>query len=271
MAHPAARQLVDEHLEWRVGPVDRDHLTMPASERRAVVVFVPGFMQPGAAWAPVANRLPERYPSLLLEHAEHSYEGRLREIAAAGEGAVLVGYSLGGRLALHAVLRNPRRYAGLVTVGASAGIEAPATREVRAEADAKLAGWMETQPIEEIVAIWERQPLFADQSDSLVEEQREGRLSQDPRSLALLLRTAGQGALEPVWHRLNTIGVPLLAIAGSVDDRYADAARRMARAAPRGRLAIIEGAGHAAHLQRPELVAEVLSEFLDQHLGERFL
>ena len=105
---------------------------------------------------------------------------------------MLCGYSLGGRLALHAALRDPARYAGLVTVSASAGIEAPATRAARAEADAKLASWMETQEMEQIVAVWERQPLFADQPDALVEAQRAGRLSQDPRSLALLLRTAGQ-------------------------------------------------------------------------------
>jgi 2-succinyl-6-hydroxy-2,4-cyclohexadiene-1-carboxylate synthase len=242
---------------------------MPTSERRPAVVFVPGFMQPGIAWAPVADLLPERYPSVLLEHAEHTFEGRLREISAAGEGAVLAGYSLGGRLALRAALRDAGRYAGVVTVGASAGLEAPGTRAARAEADAKLAGWMETQPIEEIVAIWERQPLFADQPDALVEAQRPGRLIQDPRGLATLLRTAGQGVLEPVWQRLHTLDLPLLAVAGSVDDRYAQAARRMARAAPRGRAAIVEGAGHAAHLQRPRAVADVLVEFLDEHFGER--
>ena len=244
---------------------------MATSERRPAVVFVPGFMQPGAAWAPVADLLPERYPSVLLEHVEHTFEGRLREISAAGEGAVLAGYSLGGRLALRAALRHPSRYAGLVTVGASAGIEAPGSRTARAEADAKLAAWMETQPIEEIVAIWERQALFADQSDALVEAQRAGRLSQDPRALATLLRTAGQGALEPVWQRLHTLDLPFLAVAGSGDEGYARAARRMARAAPRGRAAFVEDAGHAAHLQRADAVAALLVEFLDEHLGERVL
>lgn len=242
---------------------------MATSERRPAVVFVPGFMQPGAAWAPVADLLPERYPSFLLEHSEHTFEGRLREIAAAGERAVLVGYSLGGRLSLHAALRDPTRYGGVVTLGASAGIEAPAARTERAEADARLAGWMEMQPIEEIVAIWERQPLFADQSDALVEAQRPGRLIQDPRALATLLRTAGQGAVDPVWERLETLDLPLLAMAGSADARYADAARRIARASPNGTAAIVEGAGHAAHLQQPRAVADLLTEFLDEHLGDR--
>ena len=49
------------------------------------MLFIPGFMQRGDAWRPVAELLPERYPSVLLDHAEHTFEGRLAEIAAAGE------------------------------------------------------------------------------------------------------------------------------------------------------------------------------------------
>jgi 2-succinyl-6-hydroxy-2,4-cyclohexadiene-1-carboxylate synthase len=229
-----------------------------------MVLFIPGFMQRGDAWRPVAELLPERYPSTLLDHREHTLEGRLAEIAAAAdEGAVLVGYSLGGRLALRAVLREPERYAAVVTVGASAGMDDPALRSARAEADERLAAWMEAASIEDIVGIWERQPLFADQPESLIEQQRPGRLGHDPAALAMLLRTAGQGVLEPVWHELLTLELPLLAIAGARDEGYVAAAQRMADVAPRGRAAIVEDAGHAAHLQRPERVAELIEGFLN--------
>src|SRR4051794_26402750 len=96
---------------------------MISSTMATRVLFVPGFMQRGEAWRAVAELLPERYPSTLLDHRSHDYEGRLAEIRAEGEGAVLAGYSLGGRLALHAALRDPTRFAALVTVGTSAGIE----------------------------------------------------------------------------------------------------------------------------------------------------
>jgi 2-succinyl-6-hydroxy-2,4-cyclohexadiene-1-carboxylate synthase len=227
-----------------------------------MVLFIPGFMQRGDAWRPVAELLPERYPSRLLDHAEHTFEGRMREIAQA-DADVLVGYSLGGRLALRAALRSPESFTAVVLVGATAGIEEGPMRATRADADEKLASWMEAMPIEDIVSLWERQPLFADQSDSLVEEQRPGRLSHDPRSLALLLRTAGQGALDPVWHELRALDLPLLAIAGARDDGYTAAAKRIASTAPRARAAIVEEAGHAAHLQRPDEVARLISEFLD--------
>jgi 2-succinyl-6-hydroxy-2,4-cyclohexadiene-1-carboxylate synthase len=237
-----------------------------------MVLFIPGFMQRGDAWRPVAELLPERYPSRLLDHAEHSFEGRLREIGESaastpdGLPPVLVGYSLGGRLALRAALRDPASFTAVVLVGSTAGIDEGPLRVQRAEADEKLASWIEVMPIEDIVALWERQPLFADQSDLLVDEQRPGRLSHNPRSLALLLRTAGQGALEPVWHELRTLEVPLLAIAGARDDGYSAAAKRIAATAPNARAAIVEEAGHAAQLQQPARVADLITEFLDdQH------
>jgi 2-succinyl-6-hydroxy-2,4-cyclohexadiene-1-carboxylate synthase len=229
-----------------------------------MVLFIPGFMQRGDAWRPVAELLPERYPSVMLEHEQHSFEGRLREIATAGEGRLLVGYSLGGRLALRAALRAPDRYLGVVTVGATAGIDEPSLRSTRAEADERLAAWIEAAPIEDIVGVWERQPLFADQSEALVEAQRPGRLAQDPAALAMILRTAGQGVLEPVWHELLFLELPLVAIAGARDEGYVRAAKRIADTAPRGRAEIVEEAGHAVQLQRPDEVARVLEGLLDE-------
>lgn len=235
------------------------------------VIFIPGFMQPADAWAEVAERLPERYPSVLLRHEQHEREGRIEEIAATARGVegevVLCGYSLGGRLALHAAVREPSLYAGLVVLGSAAGIDEPAAREARQLADEKLASWMETQPIEKIVEIWERQPLFADQSEPLIEAQRPGRLTQDPRELAVLLRTAGQGTMEPIWGRLPMLDMPILALAGSRDERYRRAARRIAAEAPHGYAAVVEHAGHAAHLQRPDEFADALVAFLDERLS----
>jgi 2-succinyl-6-hydroxy-2,4-cyclohexadiene-1-carboxylate synthase len=222
-------------------------------------------MQRASAWAPVAELLPERYPSVLLDHERHTLEGRLEEIAAAaGEGpCALVGYSLGGRVALRAAVDQPGRYRSVITIGAGAGIDDPAARTARIEADTRMAAWMEVTPIDDVVQIWERQPLFADQSDALVDAQRPGRLSHDPRDLALLMRTAGQGAMDPFWFDLGRLDVPILALAGARDERYTAAAKRIAREAPDATARVVENAGHGPQLQRPDEVARLITEFLD--------
>lgn len=179
-------------------------------------------------------------------------------------GTVLVGYSMGGRLALHAALRRPRAPGGLVLVGVSAGIEDEAAREERRAADERLAAWMEGCSIEEIVQAWEALPVFAGQSRELRDRLRPGRLAHEPAELATLLRTAGQGALPPVWGRLGEIQCPALLVAGEADDVYVQAAYRMAKAMPRGRARLVAGAGHAPHLEQPDTFARLLRAFLEE-------
>lgn len=233
------------------------------------VIFVPGFMQRGDAWSAVGELVAERYPSAYLDFRTHSFEARLGELReAARPGSVMVGYSMGGRLALHLAARQHDRLAGVVTVGASPGIDDPEERRRRVEEDERLAAWMEFSTIEEVVDRWEGLPVFADQPPELVAAQREGRLSHDPRLLATLLRSAGQGALPGVWDELRRLPIPVLALAGERDQRYVAAARRIALLAPRGDALPVMGAGHAAHLERPDAVAALVLEFLDQNLGQ---
>lgn len=221
-------------------------------------------MQRGDAWAPVADRLRERYPSVLLDHATWTRDERIAEIqAAASPRAVAVGYSMGGRLALHAVLRDPGRWLGLAVIGATAGAERP---DERAAADDRLAAWIERQPIETVVERWEALPVFATQTARLRAAQRPGRLSHDPRRLATLLRSAGQGAAPPVWDELRALTVPVLCLAGELDEPYARAARRMAAALPHGEARLVPGCGHAPQLEDPAAVAAELAAFLGERL-----
>jgi pimeloyl-ACP methyl ester carboxylesterase len=76
------------------------------------------------------------------------------------------------------------------------------------------------------------------------------------------LRSAGQGATPPVWDRLHELRCPVLLVAGELDGPYAEAAQRMAGLIPDARVRIVPGAGHAPQLERPELVAELLDEYL---------
>src|SRR3954471_6123000 len=226
-------------------------------------------MQRGEAWEPVAGRLAASYRSVCGDFETWTFDERIAELLdAIDPGGALVGYSMGGRLALHAALRDPERLGALVLVRVSAGIEDRGEREDRRRSDESLAEWMERRSIEEIVERWEGQAVFETQADDLRARQRAGRLSHDPRRLAELLRSAGQGALEPVWSKLETLACPVLLTAGDQDRRYGTAGRRMAERMPSARVRLIPGAGHAPQLEQPRAVAELLLEFLDEHLGD---
>ena len=220
------------------------------------VTFVPGFMQRGEAWEPVAGALAERYRVRCLDFTTYTFEERLEEIPAGG---AVVGYSMGGRLSLHAALRDSHEFQALVLIGVSAGVDDP---DERRRADEELAAWIERHSIEEVVERWERRPVFASQSGELRAAQRAGRLSHDPRRLAQLLRSAGQGATPPVWDRLRELRCPVLLIAGEHDQRYVKAAHRMAGLIADARVTVVPGAGHAPQLEQPALVAELLDEYL---------
>ena len=171
----------------------------------------------------------------------------------------------------HVAAPAPGRFGALVTLGATPGIEDAPERAQRRAADEELAAWVESSPIEDVVARWERIPALAGQAPELVVAQRADRLAHDPVRLAELLRSAGQGVIDPVWDHLEALATPLLALAGQRDPRYLAGAERMAALATNGRARAIPDAGHAAHLERPDAFAAALLEFLDQHLGERRL
>src|SRR3954447_8813128 len=129
-----------------------------------LVAFLPGFAQRGDAWAPVTERVAQKYRSLAIDFASWTFDGRLREIAErVDDGDVVVGYSMGGRLALAAALRRPGKFGAVVLVGTSGGSEDGSARAERRTEDEALADWIEGHTIEEFAERWEAQPVFASQ------------------------------------------------------------------------------------------------------------
>ena len=112
--------------------------------------------------------------------------------------------------------------------------------------------------IERFVDLWEREPLFATQRAlpaSVRAALRATRLAQRPHGLANSLRGMGAGAAEPLWDRLARVRAPVLVVTGALDVRYCEIAARLAAALPRGRHAVVAGAGHAPHLEHPTILA----------------
>ncbi len=179
----------------------------------------------------------------------------------------ILGYSMGGRIALRLALQAPARLRALVLESTSPGIEDATEREARVRSDGSLAEAVERHGIEVFVERWQALPLFASQArlpPALREELRRQRLANDPQGLAQSLRGIGAGLQEPVLERLGALRLPTFLLAGALDERYTGLAQRMAAALPCARLAIVAQAGHAIHLEQPQRFSKLVRGFLDQ-------
>jgi 2-succinyl-6-hydroxy-2,4-cyclohexadiene-1-carboxylate synthase len=179
--------------------------------------------------------------------------------------ACLLGYSMGGRVALALAIAAPERLWALVLESTSPGLRDPEARMTRAVQDAMLAETIEREGVEAFVDGWERLPLFATHV-ALPEGTRAAlravRLRNRAKGLANSLRGFGQGAMVPMHDFLGEIGAPTLILAGALDPSYCEVARMMSERIPRAVLRIVEGAGHTIHLERPEIFQHAVLDFL---------
>ena len=178
-----------------------------------------------------------------------------------------VGYSLGGRLCLRLALDRPELVRALVLVGASPGIADPAARAERRAADETMAGRIEREGVAAFLDRWLAGPLFSTLPAAAAG--RAERLANTAEGLAYALRRLGPGAQEPLRDRLATLRPPTLLVAGALDAKFAAIAREMSAAiGPQARVALVPGAGHAVHLERPAELAALIEELLDAGLAD---
>lgn len=177
----------------------------------------------------------------------------------------LLGYSMGGRLAFGLVAEVPERVRRAVIVGGSPGEEDESARRSRRREDELRARALERGPFEPWLDTWYAQPLF----DGLREASgyaamRARRARGRPAALAQALRALGAGAQPPLTHRLKRTTVPLLLVAGARDRKYVAVNRGLAAAGGTIRDLVVPGAGHAPHLEKPDVFIAAVREFLER-------
>ena len=262
----------------------------PGQEGLAPLVFLHGFLGEAEDWEPVARALAATGRRVVLADLP-GHGGSLPprgppgsnlptvDSAAAAVGAlleeldlkaVLVGYSLGARVALAAGAgRNPR-IAAVVSVSGSPGLRDADERRERAERDASLARALEAGGIDCFTESWYRLPMFAPFVRSPLApralKRRRGR--GNSAALAGALEGMSPGRAAPVWGRATRGGeLPVLFLAGGLDTKFCRLAQAAAAEEPGGAAEVetLPGAGHALHLELPVALAAALSRFLTRH------
>ncbi|MGF1471072.1 MAG: 2-succinyl-6-hydroxy-2,4-cyclohexadiene-1-carboxylate synthase [Rubrobacteraceae bacterium] len=248
--------------------------------RRPAVLLLHGFLGSGADWEEAVADLGEEFYCLAVDLPGHgatvrmpsevyTVPGAARALSELLDGleierAAVVGYSMGGRLALYFALRYPERCRGVFLESASPGLESPEEREARRRSDEIKARRLESGSFEEFLDDWYRQPLFASlaRNEGVLQRTIEARRRNEPRELARSLRGLGTGSQPSLWSRLPGLQPPTLAIAGALDKKFVEIGRRIEAESPAARFEVVPGAGHNVRVETPEAYSSLLQGFL---------
>ena len=239
------------------------------------VTLLHGFTLGGASWTDLTSRVPGEWQWIapdLRGHGRAQTEQCTMDGCAADlvdlwnhlgiERSHVVGYSMGGRLALHVAVRLPERTRSLLTIGAHPGLQGE-ERAARQERDEMLARRIETGGLEKFVHYWESLPMFEGiqrRGPAFVATLHELRMQNTAAGLAASLRGMGAGAMEPLWDELGAIRVPATFVAGADDFAFIDIALRMAQSVRDWSFRSVPDSGHAALFEQPDATAAVLAD-----------
>jgi 2-succinyl-6-hydroxy-2,4-cyclohexadiene-1-carboxylate synthase len=177
----------------------------------------------------------------------------------------LLGYSMGGRLALTFTILYPDRVRKLILESASPGLGTEEERIQRRMKDRELSNFINDQGIKSFVDYWEGIPLFSTMKnlpEPIQEGIREQRLSNNPKGLANSLLGMGTGSQLSLWEKINLVKCEVLLLTGSLDKKFCKIAERMQKEMKKASWIVIKDSGHAIHVEQKEKFDTIVSDFL---------
>lgn len=243
----------------------------------ATVVLLHGFTGSHLTWERLCSRLVEnrflvvpdlpghgRSGAVSVTNMDDTSDSILRVLDLLGiRKTALLGYSLGGRIALHFAMKYQDKVSCLLLESASPGIQD--SKERRAKDDS-LAKDIEQNGLDWFVEEWENLQLFATQKNlnpEVIQGVRNVRLSHAASGLAMSLRSMGIGRMKPMWSELGRLEIPVLLIVGEKDEKFTMIAEEMKKRMINCAIKVMKNAGHATHLENPEMFEDIAKQFLD--------
>jgi len=243
------------------------------------VVLLHGFTGSTATWSEFIFNWKEQFQIIVVDLPGHgktkTQSPRTLEACCADlnqlftslqlDSVHLVGYSMGGRTALSFAMLYPERIASLTLESASPGLASEAERQERIEKDEKLAQRIEQDGIMKFVDFWENIALFDTQKKlpaAIRQEIREERTGQAADGLTQSLRHMGTGKQPSLWGQLNAFKKPVLLLVGTEDEKFVGINKMMEKQLETSKFASVKNAGHAIHVEQPEIFGKLVSEFI---------
>ena len=254
--------------------------TMTNSEATQAIVFLHGFTGSKLTWQPVIEHLPHNINYIAVDLMGHGnsevspnpnryrMEEQLLDLQELFsylqlESFSLVGYSMGGRIALAYALANNRQVQHLVLESSSPGLRTFKEQQIRREADNQLAARIEQDGLISFINFLENISLYDSQkslSCEIQEQIRCERLERSPVGLANSLRGIGTGQQPSYWSKLNELENPVYLVTGEYDTKYTKIANEMLTYLKDGAHLQVLSVGHAIHVENPVEFATIIKE-----------
>jgi len=246
------------------------------------VVFLHGFTGSTKTWNPIVEQFPETIRCIavdLLGHGEtdspiEPSRYQIKEqfmdlhelfVSLHMTNFTLVGYSMGGRIALAFALEYPNMVNRLILESASPGLITHKEQQNRIIADEKLAKRIEIEGVESFIDFWQDIPLFQSQkklTESKKQLIRQERLQQSSVGLANSLKGIGTGQQPSYWASLDQLKMPVLLITGELDQKFNLIAQQMKNSLTNAEHVQVSAVGHAIHVENPVQFATIIKEQL---------
>ena len=248
------------------------------------ILFLHGYTGCAEDWFPVFEQMPGKYNYIALDIIGHGKSDapsnpsyyNIESITAqikiikdhlTPNKIFLLGYSMGGRIALSYTVAYPEDIKGLILESASAGIKNDAERQKRYEDDLKLAEFIETHTLEEFIETWSDQELFNTQrrfSNDKLKKIRKKKASGSKIGYANSLKGFSTGIMPPVHDKLKKIPLKILLITGDLDSKFTGINARLAKRFFKAKHKIVRNSGHSTHLEEPKRFVEIVLNYLGQ-------
>ena len=185
------------------------------------------------------------------------------DIVTAMQPGILIGYSMGARMALHVALRHPQMVSQLVLISGTPGLVTQAERSARLQSDNELADHIEKIGTPAFIDEWLALPIFSGLSDQT--NQRNDRIRNTAKGLADSLRFAGTGTQEPQWPNLHQLSMPVLLMVGELDVKFTTIAKDMQPLLQSSEMKVVPNVGHTVHLEDPASTGHILDSIILRH------
>jgi len=238
------------------------------------LILLHGFLGCAQDWLYVMQQLSDRYCCIAVDLPGHgeshfadysfaAFSDVMSDFIAKYKQPILLGYSMGGRLALYLAIKAKPELKGLILGSTNPGIQNRLDRKKRYDSDLMLAKSLEQEDFNSFLVRWYNQPLFASLLHAIdLETLLQKRVNNNPYQLAQALRGMSAGRQPDLWPGIKNLSFPVLVLAGSLDEKYAQIALRLKKTGGNITVRLINAAGHNIHLEQPNSFIHEISRFM---------